>query len=66
MGRVLQADVQAGRLIQPFELTLDSDFSYDLVCQKESAERPKIKAFCDWLEETVNLEASISGVTAGV
>ena len=68
MGHLVlsQADVQAGRLIQPFELTLDSDFSYDLVCPKESAERPKIKAFCDWLEETVNLEAGLTTVKAGI
>ena len=61
MGHLVlsQADVQAGRLIQPFELMMESDFSYDLVCPKESAERPKIKAFCDWLQETVQLEAGL-------
>jgi len=61
MGHLVlsQADVQAGRLVQPFELMMESDFSYDLVCPKESAERPKIKAFCDWLQETVRLEAGL-------
>ncbi len=54
-----QADVSAGRLVQPFELTLESDFSYDLVCPKESAQRPKIKAFCDWITETVKQESGV-------
>jgi LysR family transcriptional regulator, glycine cleavage system transcriptional activator len=59
MGHLVlsQAEVQAGRLVQPFELMMDSDLSYDLVCPIESAERPKIKAFIDWLVETVRLES---------
>jgi LysR family transcriptional regulator, glycine cleavage system transcriptional activator len=51
-----QAEVLAGRLVQPFELMMDSDFSYDIVCPKESANRPKIKAFTDWLLNTVKKE----------
>ncbi len=52
-----QADVRAGRLIQPFELMMESDFSYDIVCPEEAAERPKIKAFTDWLQATVKAES---------
>ncbi|MBV1908820.1 MAG: transcriptional regulator GcvA, partial [Kangiellaceae bacterium] len=40
-----QAEMKAGRLVQPFELMMESDLSYDLVCPIESAERPKVKAF---------------------
>jgi LysR family transcriptional regulator, glycine cleavage system transcriptional activator len=60
MGHLVlsQAEVLAGRLVQPFELMLESDFSYDIVCPKESAERPKIKAFTDWLLATVQSESS--------
>ncbi|TQV89781.1 transcriptional regulator GcvA [Aliikangiella coralliicola] len=59
MGHLVlsQADVQAGRLVRPFELMMESDFSYDIVCPKESAERPKIKAFTDWLLQTVRQES---------
>jgi LysR family glycine cleavage system transcriptional activator len=53
-----QADVLAGRLIQPFELMMESDFSYDIVCPIESAKRPKIKAFTEWLLETVRSESN--------
>jgi len=52
-----QAEVLSGRLVQPFEMMMDSDFSYDVVCPMESAQRPKIKAFMDWLVETVKLES---------
>ncbi len=58
MGHLVlsQAEVKAGRLVQPFELMMESDLSYDLVCPIESAQRPKIKAFIDWLVETVQTE----------
>lgn len=53
-----QADVKAGRLVQPFSLNMESDFSYDIVCPKESAQRPKVKAFTDWLLSTVQAESA--------
>jgi len=58
MGHLVlsQPEVQAGRLIQPFEMVMESDYSYDLVCPIESVERPKVKAFIDWLVETVQSE----------
>ncbi len=60
MGHIVlsQAEVKAGRLVQPFELMMESDLSYDVVCPIESAQRPKIKAFIDWLVETVQLESA--------
>jgi len=55
--RVLsQAEMAAGRLVQPFDLQLESDFSYDLVCPKASAKLPKVKAFSDWLVQIVSDE----------
>lgn len=59
MGHIVlsQSDVQAGRLVQPFELMMESDYSYDIVCPQESAQRPKVKAFTDWILETVKLES---------
>jgi LysR family glycine cleavage system transcriptional activator len=55
MGHLVlsQAEVAAGRLVQPFELMMESDLSYDLVCPVEYASRPKIKAFIDWILEMV-------------
>ena len=60
MGHLVlsQAEVQAGRLVRPFELMMESEFSYDIVCPQESVERPKVKAFSDWLLTTVQLESA--------
>jgi len=58
MGHLVlsQAEVSAGRLVQPFELMMESELSYDLVCPLEYAERPKIRAFIDWITETIARE----------
>ena len=54
-----QAEVSAGRLVRPFEMSMESDFSYDVVCPIESSKRPKIKAFINWLVETVKEEDTV-------
>ena len=47
------ADLAAGRLTIPFELTLAMELSFFFVCPKAAADRPKIVAFREWLlEET--------------
>lgn len=43
------ADLLAGRLVQPFDVTVPADFAYYIVCPKVTAERPKISTFRDWL-----------------
>jgi LysR family glycine cleavage system transcriptional activator len=43
------ADLAAGRLVCPFELTLPSDFGYYLVCPEADAGRPKVALLRDWL-----------------
>jgi LysR family glycine cleavage system transcriptional activator len=52
------ADLAAGRLILPFELSLPSDFSYFIVCDPAQSNRPAIKAFCDWLLEEARITAA--------
>ena len=42
-------DLDAGRLVKPFDLTLPTDFSFWLVCPKEYLRRANVKCFCDWL-----------------
>jgi LysR family transcriptional regulator, glycine cleavage system transcriptional activator len=48
-------DLRAGRLVKPFTLSLPSDLAYYVVYPIQTAERPKIRAFCDWLLEEVRL-----------
>ncbi len=42
-------DLEAGRLVQPFGPTLPSSFSCYVVAPPATADRPKVKAFRDWL-----------------
>ena len=57
----LFADVLAsGRLLQPFALTASNGKAYWLVTPEATAERPKIKAFREWMLA----EAALSRETA--
>ena len=48
--RLLAAgDLAAGRLIQPFDVSIPHDLAYYLVCPEATAEQPKIAAFRAWL-----------------
>jgi len=53
LGRLMLAaeDLAAGRLEQPFELTVPNDYSYWLAYPRASAGRPEVAAFRAWLLE---------------
>jgi LysR family glycine cleavage system transcriptional activator len=42
-------DLAAGRLVKPFDIELASEHAYYVVAPEATAERPKVKAFRDWL-----------------
>lgn len=42
-------DLSAGRLVRLFEITLPADFAYYVVMPDASVDRPKVKAFKEWL-----------------
>jgi LysR family transcriptional regulator, glycine cleavage system transcriptional activator len=48
---VAAADIAAGRLIRLFSLSLPDNFAYYIVTAPAALERPKVKAFRDWLRE---------------
>jgi LysR family glycine cleavage system transcriptional activator len=52
LGRqvLAQNDIDAGRLVVPFEHKLKVDFSYYALCLESRAKEVHIKAFLDWLE----------------
>ena len=50
-------DLKAGRLVRPFDLVLQADFAYWLVCPHEHLRRAKVRAFCDWLLAEASSEA---------
>lgn len=43
------ADIAAGRLVRLFSLSLPDTFAYYVVAAPSALERPKVKAFRDWL-----------------
>lgn len=55
LGRstMVEADIAAGRLVVPFDVTLPLQAAYYVVSPEETADRPKIKAFRDWLLSTI-------------
>ncbi|MFM9942535.1 MAG: transcriptional regulator GcvA [Hyphomicrobiaceae bacterium] len=48
-------DLRNGRLVAPFQLELTSARAFQVVCPQGHQTRPKIKAFCDWLQTEVQL-----------
>ncbi len=51
LGRMVlaDADIKAGRLVQPFPLKLKADYAFYVVSLELRAEEPAIKAFRDWV-----------------
>lgn len=53
---MFEAELEAGRLVQPLPLVVPAGKSYWVVCRKQDVERPTIRAFREWiLEETAEL-----------
>lgn len=48
---VAAADLAAGRLVRLFTLSLPDNFAYYIVTAPGALERPKVKAFRDWLRQ---------------
>ena len=44
-----QSDLEAGRLVAPYELRIKADFSFYVVCLESRADEPAIAKFRDWL-----------------
>ena len=48
---IAAADLAAGRLVRLFSLSLPDLFSYYIATAPGALERPKVRAFRDWLRE---------------
>jgi len=49
IGALVSADLASGRLIRPFAFSLFTNFGFYFVCPERAIERPKVRAFHDWL-----------------
>jgi LysR family glycine cleavage system transcriptional activator len=58
LGRtaLIEEDLAAGRLVKPFDITLKAEYAYYIVYAPRALERPKVKAFRDWLLEEAKRE----------
>lgn len=53
-----QQEINSGRLESPFDITLPSVYSYDFVCPEGHQNKPKVAAFRDWLQTTIEQESA--------
>lgn len=55
LGRstLARAAMDKGLLVKPFDITLPGKFAFWIVCPPYTADRPKVRAFRDWLMEEV-------------
>jgi LysR family transcriptional regulator, glycine cleavage system transcriptional activator len=47
-------DLKAGRLVKPFSVSLPADLAYYVAYPTQTSQRPKVRAFRDWLFEEVS------------
>ena len=60
LGRtpLVAADLAAGRLVAPFDLTLPAESAYYVVAPETTWSQPKVARFRDWLLQTVAREGA--------
>ncbi len=46
-------DIAAGRLVQPFEKTVQHPWSYYIVVAESRTGDPNTETFCDWLRSEI-------------
>lgn len=59
--RLADADIRGGRLVLPFTIGPPSDRAYYVVCPNQTAARPKIAAFRDWLLNELANDCALDG-----
>ncbi len=55
---IIRADLDAGRLVKPFDVDLDRDNAYYLVAPPRAFERPNVQAFRDFLLAELAVEGA--------
>jgi LysR family transcriptional regulator, glycine cleavage system transcriptional activator len=60
---IAAADIAAGRLIRLFSLALPDQFSYYIVTASGALERPKVRAFRDWLRAEADTQSAAAANT---
>jgi LysR family transcriptional regulator, glycine cleavage system transcriptional activator len=65
LGRwiLAQSDIEAGRLVTPFELKIKADFSFYTVVLENRIKDKNIQAFCTWLQDEIS--GNVDAIGAG-
>ncbi len=50
-------DIEAGRLVAPFDLRLPLDHAYYMITLAKHADKPKVARFCEWLLEQAHISS---------
>jgi LysR family glycine cleavage system transcriptional activator len=53
----VEGDIAKGRLVVPFDIRLPADAGFYLVSPEATANRPKLKAFREWMVAAVQAKA---------
>ena len=54
----VEEDLQSGKLIRPFDLSIDPDLSYYLIYRKKDLDKPAVRSVRDWL--LANIQDSLA------
>jgi LysR family glycine cleavage system transcriptional activator len=54
---LVRDDLASGRLVRPFNIDMPGDYAYYVVTPEAGAERPKVKAFREWLLAEIGASA---------
>jgi LysR family glycine cleavage system transcriptional activator len=46
---LLHDDLTSGRLVKPFDIDMPGDYAYYVVAPEATADRPKVRAFREWV-----------------
>jgi LysR family glycine cleavage system transcriptional activator len=63
-SNIAAADLAAGRLVRLFSLALPDQFAYYLVTAPGALERPKVRAFRNWLRQEADHPRPVAGSAA--
>jgi len=58
--------IARGRLVQPFDTIMQSDYAYYVVCPRQYLKRPEVAKFKDWLLTQSSDNAGADGIERGL
>ena len=54
VGPLVEEDLQRGRLVKPFDVSMSNAYAFWIVRRRKAEAQPAIDAFCRWLRQEVS------------